>query len=95
MYDYNSLYGVIKRGLEVPIILVIYSFQGNSLNLHWTGHTGADCINSALQTFQPIIERVKGGIPQCHIRAMHHVAFKKYGLMTLSLTEICILQHPY
>ena len=55
-YDYIES---VKRGLGVPIILVTYSSGGNCVNLHWAWHTTTDSINSALQTCQPIIERIE------------------------------------
>ena len=59
-YEYME---ALKNGLDVPIVLVTYSPGGNCVNLHWVWHTNADSINSALQTCQPIIERIKRDIP--------------------------------
>ena len=83
-YDYMES---VKGGLDVPIILVTYSAGGTHGNLHWAWNTSADNISSALQSCQPIIERIKQEIPQFHTREMRKVAFEKYGLITSSVKK--------
>ena len=78
----------------MPIILVTYSPGSNLGNLHWIWHTSATDINSALQTCQPLIERLRITIPQFHTRAMRQAAFQKYGLVSPSIKK-AVLWHMY
>ena len=84
----------VKQGLRMPIVLVTYSPGSNMGNQHWIWHTSATDINSALQTCQPIIERIRVMIPQFHTRAMREAAFEKYGLVSSSIKK-AILRHMY
>ena len=84
----------VKRGLQVPVIFLTHSSGGNNVNLHWIWHTTADSINSAFQTCQPIIERIKTEIPQYHTRAMRQLAFEKYGLISPSVKK-SVMRHMY
>ena len=84
----------VKQGWRMPIILVTYSPGSNMGNQHWIWHTSATDINSALQTCQPIIEKIRVMIPQFHTRAMREAAFEKYGLVSASIKK-AILRHIY
>ena len=75
----------------MPVVLVTYSPGINLSNLHWIWHTSASVINSALQTCQPITERIKVDF---HTRAMRQAAFQKYGLISRSLKK-AVLRHMY
>ena len=90
-YDYMEN---VKGGLDVPIILLTYSAGGSHGNLYWAWNTSAANISSALQSCQPIIERVKQEIRKFHTRAMRKVAFEKYGLITPSVKK-AVLRHLY
>ena len=90
-YDYMES---VKGGVDIAIILVTCSAGGIYQNLHWAPNTSADNISSALQTCQPIIERIKQEIPQFHTRAMHKVAFEKYRLIIPSV-KTAVLRHLY
>ena len=82
----------VKGGLDVPIILVTYSAGGTHGNLHWAWNISANNISSALQSCQPITERIKQEIPQFHTRAMCKVAFEKHGLITPSVKKAVLQQ---
>lgn len=84
----------IKQGLHMPVVLATYSPGSNLGNLHWIWCTSATDISSAMQSCQPIIERVKVKIPSFHIRAMRQAAFEKYGLISPHVKK-AVFRHLY
>lgn len=71
----------LKKGLEVPLILVTYAPGSNICSMHWVWHCLAADIDSALRTAQPMIEKFKENVPQYHTRAMRRAAYEKFGLL--------------
>ena len=63
-------------------------------NLHWIWHSKATDIDSALQSSQPLIERLKEDISQYHMRAMKRVMYEKFGPVTPSVKK-SVLRHLY
>ena len=53
----------VRNGLGVPLVHVTYSLGSNVGNLTWIWHSTATDIDSALQTYQPIIEELKKVFP--------------------------------
>ena len=56
----------INQGLQVPLVHVTYVPGSSVGNLNWIWHSLATDIDSALQTSQPLIEKLKKDIPQYH-----------------------------
>ena len=84
----------IKQGLHMPVVLATYSPGSNLGNLHWIWCTPATDISSAMQSCQPIIERIKVKIPSFHTRAIRQAAFEKYGLISPHVKK-AVLRHLY
>ena len=82
----------LKKGLDIPIVLLTYAPGSNLINLHWAWHTSATDISTALQTCQPIIEDLKAKVPLFHSRAMRKTAFEKFGLITPTVRK-SVLRH--
>ena len=62
----------------MPLVQVTYSTGFNVGNIYRIWQSDATSIDSALQTVQPIVERLKQNIPQYHMRAMQREAYAKF-----------------
>ena len=84
----------INQGLQVPLVHVTYAPGSSVGNLNWIWHSLATDIDSALQTSQPLIEKLKKDIPQYHTRVMRRAMCDKFGLV-MSSTKKSVLRHLY
>ena len=84
----------LKQGLDIPLMHVTYAPGSNVGNVHWVWHCTADNIDEALSVSQPIIEQIKGDIPEYHTRAIQREAFHLFGLTTPT-TKKAVLRHIY
>ena len=57
-------------------------------------HCTAENIEEAISISQPIIEQIKGDIPEYHTRAIRREAFQMFGLTTPT-TKKAVLRHIY
>lgn len=79
----------LRRALHVPLVHVTYSPGSNVGNIHWIWQSDASSVDNALQTVQPLIERLKQNIPQYHTRAMRREAYAKFGLVPANTKNQC------
>ncbi|KAL5496676.1 hypothetical protein EMCRGX_G013014 [Ephydatia muelleri] len=84
----------LKQGLDIPLMHVTYAPGSNVGNVHWVWHCTAENIDEALSISQPIIEQIKGDIPEYHTRAIRREAFQLFGLTTPT-TKKAVLRHIY
>ena len=84
----------LKGGLDRPLIHMMYAPGSNIRNVHFVWHCTCTSIDEALKMSQPIIEKIKKDISQCHTRAIRREAFQLFGLATPS-TKKSVFRHLY
>ncbi len=91
-YDYIQQ---LKRGLNVPVVLLTYSPGNNRGNLHFIWRYDGDTkLETVFQDSLPVVETIKPHIPTYHTRAMRRALFTKFGRVSSSVKP-AILRYFY